>query len=469
MYGSDSQNKTVLGKLGWDLDKQERLALQFRHADLDNHPPTVGSADDQLNDPSQLINRRVTDTHFAIDYATAGKTDWVDLTSKLYISDTDNEEITTFGGGDRSDIKTVGFNVINTTRFGHTRLLMGIDGYRDTVNVTRAVNSGSTNRPEPPTEAKTWVYGTFASLTHDVNQQWQLEAGLRYDNFETEANNNANKSEEDAFSPSAAVRWQATDWMRWTVRYEEAFRAPTSYELYIEGTHFAYAPIPGWVNSFVANPDLKPEKAENKEVSVDFLFDDLFSAKDQLTLNITGFINDLEDFIYLNVVTNPGVPVTGTSTHVNAQDAQIKGYEVSAQYAQGPLNVNLAYSQARGTEVTNIGATPVENYLQDIPADKWVLDINYGLWNIDTKIGMRVVNVDEQDRLPPPSSGSQIGPYNSYTLTDFYATWEPTSGNLEGLKLDFALINAFDKNYRVAWSEVYEPGRAARIAARYSF
>ncbi|GAA3921091.1 TonB-dependent hemoglobin/transferrin/lactoferrin family receptor [Litoribacillus peritrichatus] len=474
LYGTEAINKTLLTKLGWNLDKHQRLAVQYRHSDLNGHPPTVGSSDNQENSSDALIDRLVKDTNVAIDYTHQGSSDLLNLNAKLYVNNTNNKEINTFDGTDKSDVKTLGMNLFNQFNFGNTKVLLGLDGYQDTIEVSRAVDSNSAtgNRPEPPTKAETKVWGSFTKITHDINTQWQVEAGVRFDSFDTKSKDTGTSEDETALSPSAAVRWKTTDWMSWTLRYDEAFRAPSSYELYIEGTHFNYG-NPGWDNTFIPNPDLKPEKAQNIELTLDLAFNNLL-GKDSLALQATAFQNDVEDFIYLDVQTNPdfGPPpackcVTGTSTHINATDAELWGYEIMADYQNGPFSASLSYGQTRGTHETTLGANTTEDHLDNIPADKWVADISYGFWNIDTKLGLRIMDVEKQNRIEFEEGSPQS--YDGYTLTDIYATWEPSAAKLDGIKVDFVLANAFDQNYRQAWSEVSEPGRAARISAKYSF
>ncbi|MCM2679597.1 TonB-dependent hemoglobin/transferrin/lactoferrin family receptor [Echinimonas agarilytica] len=471
LYGTEAENSTILAKLGWNLDSHQTLNFQVRRANLEGVPPTVGSADDLINGSENLIQRDVTDTHIAIDYKISGTSPLLNLTTKAYYNKSENEETPLFGGTDQSDVETIGFNIINTFDLGKTSVMAGIDGYRDTVNTSRAENPDSSNRPEPPSEAESNVWGAFTNVTHIINEQWQVEAGLRYDHFDTESADLDSDYSESSWSPSAAIRWKATDWLRWTLRYDEAFRAPSSYELYIQGTHFNYG-APGWDNVFVANTDLKPEKSANIELTADLNFQNVF-GKDQLSLFATVFKNDVDDFIYLNVVTEDdfGAPpscncITGTSTHLNATDAELKGFEVGADYSIGALSASLSYGQTHAKGNTVVGDQVTRDYLAGIPADKWVADVNYGFWDIDTKAGVRVMHVSEQDRVP--AADAEATEYDGYTLADVYVSWEPSTF-AQGLKIDLSLNNAFDQNYRVAWSEVYEPGRSVRLSAKYSF
>ncbi|MCL6417470.1 TonB-dependent hemoglobin/transferrin/lactoferrin family receptor [Aestuariirhabdus sp. Z084] len=471
LYGTESLNRTLLTKLGFNIDSHQRLQAQYRYADLDGHPPTVGSADDALNVKDNLIDREVKDTHAALDYSHKGSSDYLNFDAKIYYNETENRENNTFGGNDKSDVETLGINLLNRFDFGATTALVGIDGYHDDIRTGRAVNASnpSGNRPNPPSKAESDTWGIFTTLTHDITSSVQAEVGLRYDDFSTESKDINTSSDESELSASAGIRWQATDWMRWSLRYDEAFRAPNSYELYIQGTHFNYG-APGWDNNFVANPDLKPEKAENIELGVNLEFDHLL-ADDRLSITATAFKNDVEDFIYLDVITEAdfGPPpacncITGTSTHKNARDAELWGFEVETDYQVGAFNAAINYGQTRGTHKTTLATGTTKDALPDIPANKWTADVNYGFWDIDTKLGARVLHASRQDRVPDTRET-----YEGYTLTDLYATWEPSGAMLDGVKVDFSIANLFDKNYQVAWSEVSEPGRSTKISLKYSF
>jgi hemoglobin/transferrin/lactoferrin receptor protein len=469
LYGTEAKNTTYLTKFGIDFGQYQRVQAQYRYADLNGHPPTVGSADDAENEDDLLIDREVKDQHAAIDYSHKGSSPFLNFDAKLYLNDTENKEINLLEGTDESDLRTVGLNLLNNFDFNHTQVLVGIDGYRDTIETKRTEDPGTGNRPNPPSKAESDIWGAFTTLTHDLTSTIQLDASLRYDSFETESDDLDTSADETHISKSAGIRWQATDWMRWSLRYDEAFRAPSSYELYIQGTHFNYG-APGWDNNFVANPDLKPETAENIELSVDLAFDQLI-GDDTLSISATTFQNDVEDFIYLDVITNAefGPPpacncVTGTSTHTNARDAELWGYEIEARYQLGAFDAKLSYGQTRGTHKTKTTDGTTRDHLPNIPADKWVADISYGFWDIDTKAGVRVLSAEKQDRV---EEDQHI--YDGYTTTDLYATWEPSSQSLEGLKVDMVLANLQDTNYQQAWSEVYEPGRSLKVAAKYSF
>src|SRR5690606_2053883 len=106
-----------------------------------------------------------------------------------------------------------------------------------------------------------------------------------------------------------------------------------------------------------------------------------------------------------------------------------------------------------------------DSYLGNIPANKWVLDLGYYFLQRDLKAGLRTSVVSAQDQLPE----SETREFDSYTLADAYVTWEPATGNMNGLKLGLALDNLADEEYRVAFQELYMPGRNIKLSASYRF
>ncbi|CAH0990603.1 Heme/hemopexin utilization protein C [Sinobacterium norvegicum] len=468
LWGSETKNSTALAKINWQINDANKVGINYRTSTNDGHPPVVGSADDQLNASDNLIDRTTDDEHLAVSYQFNPGSDLINLDSKLYQNKTRIEETNINNGLDVSDIETLGFSLTNKSEIGDFNIFTGLDGYEDGFDTERPGSGGGDGRPNPPADAKTTTLGGFVYANYQLLESVVLEAGVRYDTFKSEAEGFDN-SEESALSPSLAVTWQATDWMAWSLRYDEAFRAPDVYELYMDGTHFAFYPG-GPSNVFVPNPELKPEKSKNVELKGNFEFENVF-ADDSLSFTAAVFDNKVEDFIELSVYVPENMPPTcfipgmgegcaGTSTSDNIANARLKGFELGAVYQIDALTAALSYGQTRGEDADS------GEYLSGIPADKWVASLDYGFWDIDTKLGVRAIKTSDQNHVP---SDDTQGPYEGYTTADFYATWEPTGESLEGVKVDLTVANAFDTNYRNAWASVYEIGRSVRVSAQYSF
>ncbi|QUJ68736.1 TonB-dependent hemoglobin/transferrin/lactoferrin family receptor [Photobacterium sp. GJ3] len=467
LYGTESTDSTGLAKLNWQANDANRLGFSLRYSDRDGHPPVVGTTDPAA--VNTLIDRATEDHNVSLSYQFNPANALIHLDTRVYYNQTEISETAATGTGkDLSKIKTTGFSATNQSDLGALQIYTGVDGYQDKLNAKRG--NGEQGRPTPPDGAKTTTLGAFAYVNYALTDTIGLDAGVRYDTFKAEADGQQD-NDESAVSPSAGISWQAASWMQWSLRYDEAFRAPTTTELYMDGTHFTMFSIPGIgpvTNTFIPNPDLKPEKAQNIELKGQFDFENLI-AEDRLSLTAAVFRNEVEDFINYEVIapteaammgcimgSGSGIGCAGTSRSVNVDRAELKGYELSAAYQIANLTAGVSYGQTRGKDKSD------GSWLNNVPADKWVAQLEYALWQIDTNVGTRALFASEQDRV----SGNET--YDSYNTVDFYATWEPLS-NLDGLKVDFTVANAFDENYRIAWNEVYQPGRSFRLSAQYTF
>lgn len=467
LYGAEAENLTVLAKVDWAINDSSSIGLNYRNADNEGMPPVVGSADEQLNDPDALIERDSTDDHIAIRYRYNPASKLVNMDANAYLNDTSIEETNLNNGRDISDIETTGFSITNQALVADKlNLLAGIDGYEDSLDTERP--DAGNGRPNPPNNAKTTTLGAFFYGDYPVTDTVVIEAGARYDSFESEADGFDN-NDESAVSPSLAASWQASDWANLTLRYDEAFRAPDVYELFMDGTHFAFFPG-GPTNVFVPNPELDPETSKNIELKGDFNFSNVF-ARDQLKVVASVFENKVDDFIELSVVIPDDIPFTcffpnmgagcaGTSMSENVSEAKLEGFEVGAIYQLDALTASLSYGQTRGEDKQS------GEDLAGIPADKWVASVDYGIWSIDTKLGFKAIKTRDQDKTPADDTQ---GPYKGYTTVDFYATWEPSQASLEGVKVDLTVANAFDQNYRTAWTSVFAAGRSVKLSAQYRF
>ncbi|THK40439.1 TonB-dependent receptor [Methylophaga sp. SB9B] len=212
---------------------------------------------------------------------------------------------------------------------------------------------------------------------------------------------------------------------------------------------------PFFCNTFLANPDLKPEESQNVEFIADFNTRSVFTEADRFGVNASVFYNNIDNFIEQDAEVWIGPSMH--TTYNNVDEARLKGFELTFNYGLEDFAAALSYGQTRG-EDKQTG----EN-ISGIPADKWVLDLNQRFINRSVTTGLRVSHIESQNRI----KSSDNDDYDRYTLADIYATWEPVT--MPNLKLDLSLNNLTDQYYRVAFQELYMPGRDVRLAVRYQF
>ncbi|AFJ02892.1 TonB-dependent hemin, ferrichrome receptor [Methylophaga frappieri] len=458
------RDRGMLAKMDWFIDSAQTATFNFRTSNTDGSVPSNGSAVPTTTS-NFLIERRNITNHASVDYQFNPDSDWINSNLKLYWNETRmDERRVSDGRSDNTEIRTLGMNLNNLSQLGKVQLLYGIDGYQDKFTSDR----GGMNRPAPP-EATTDVWGVFANVQVPFNTQWLLELGARYDYFATEADNLDADRSDNAFSPSAAVSWLPTEDLRLTFRYDEAFRAPTAEELYTTGSHFCI--FPGFCNSFVPDPSLKPEEAQNIELLLDYQMRSIFNDNDTLTWHAAAFHNDVDNFIeqivtdpVFNVMPNPPgppsvIPVNaGTTFNRNVDEAKLVGFELAMRYQWQSWQAFVSYGQTRAQNEQTGEA------LTNIPADKWVLDLNKS-WRADSLLtGLTVSRVESQTHLP---NSFQSAEYDHYTLLDMYASWTPQQ--FDNLTVDLTLNNLTDQKYTVAFEQLAMPGRDVRLSVKYDF
>ncbi len=451
---SASEDYGVLSKVNWVVAENHALQLNFRANDVNGSVPANGTT--EPNETSNFLLERDSESMNASlrwDYSSGSEL--INSRVLAYWNNIDiNESRVADGRADRTRLDEYGLNLLNVTELGFATLQYGADIYREEFDADR---SGSF-RPAPP-EATTDVWSAYARAEIPLADHWRLDLGMRYDDFTTEADNLDEERSADDTTVSTALVWTATDWATLALRYDEAFRAPTAEELYTTGTHFCI--FPGFCNSFVPNADLEPEQAANTELVGQFNFNEALGA-DRINLQASVFRNEVNNFIEQAVVDPTFGPFgnAGTTRWTNVDEATLEGFELQGSYQRDALILRLAYGQTRG-EDDNTGGD-----LTNIPADTLVADLSYGFLQNSLIAGLRVTDAAAQRRtdFPENEDGSV---FDSYRITDLYASWQPRS--LPGLKFDLNINNLEDDFYFRAWDQVPEAGREVILFARYSF
>lgn len=450
LLDSGARDAGALIKAEWQIDDTQSLGINIRRANADGNIPNNGSA--QATNSNFVVDRKQRTSTTALDYG-LNLSPLLNAKAIIYRNSVEmDENRVSDGRADSTEQETYGIQLSNQSDIRGINLLYGIDGYREDFTAQRT----GTNRPQPP-EAITTVMGAFAQATIPLNAQWQMELGARYDDFNTDEKSLGKRSE-NALSPSAALTYKATKWLEMTVRHDRAFRAPTAEELFTTGTHFCGGPL---CNTFVANPNLRPESAANSELLAKMRFQNIF-ANDELRINASVFENNVDNFIE-QIVTGPtafgpfGPTNLGISTFENVDKATLRGVELAANYRLNALQASLAYGQVRGRDDAS------GRSLSNIPADTITADVSYGFYQEQLRAGARLISAASQDRKP----ATDINTYDGYTIGDIYATWKPQT--LKALSFSVNINNVSDRHYRRAFSQLFESGREIITSVRYDF
>ena len=439
-----SGDDLISGLLKADLERGGHTAsLSLQRYENDDILPTAANTD------SDLFAERVTkDDTYSLSYGYDGFDGLANFDATVYYSDVFIREILLSNGRhDVTESDTLGLDVANTSRFmlsdwATADVTYGLEIFRDQQSGHR--NGGP--RPQFP-DAEKLSEGYFVQSEFTLWDRLTVTPGLRFDRFDLEADGEDDRSDEEV-SKKLAVAYEFTPWLTGFGSYSEAFRAPSLTELYATGTHFVF-------NTFVPNPDLKPEFARNKEIGVAMSFDDVVMERDALRIKASAYRNNVDDLIELEVEGG----IFGTTTARNVTEAEIEGVELEVGYDAPEYFMNLAASRIRGDDLTE------NEPLTDTPEDKVSVSAGYRWLTHGLTAGWRSTLYAGQDRLP---AGTEAVP-GTKVIHDLFVSWVPNDDDLDGLRVDFGIDNIFDKDHQKFLSAIREAGRNVKISASYKF
>ncbi|HHF3888193.1 TPA: heme/hemopexin-binding protein HxuC [Haemophilus influenzae] len=421
---------------------------------------------------SYLTDQQIPDQSTVFNYYLTPDNPYLNTHIALYNNKTiEKEQRKVSGVRDQTKLTTRGINLRNSSELSHISFVYGVDYMRDKIRTERGTNGSDAKFRAEPYNANSNTTGVYL-IAHIplFGEKLLVSPSVRYDHYDTSSK--TVKYKDNHLSPATKLTWIVTNWLDFTAKYNEAFRAPSMQERFVSGSHFGAETLGlTQVNKFIANPNLRPETAKNKEITANLHFDSLFKQGDKFKIEATYFRNDVKDFINLKIFNNPNAnpnanPNTSTraflptnSQYQNITNARLSGIELQAQYQTERLTLFTNYGSTKGKDKDSGEA------LSNIAASKIGVGVNYALVKDKFTVGATVTHYAAQRRVPKDHSVT----YPSYILTDLRATYAPLKGEWKNLRLDFALENLFDKKYQPAFSLMEGTGRNAKISAVYSF
>ena len=426
-------------------------ASMIRYSEETRVPTNVDAAPNSTSNP--LVDRDTVMTTWAGTYSYANPdVPLISPTLRAYNNHLEVREdrIASPTRLDESALTTWGFDAYNTARFGtgsmnHT-VTAGIDYFNDEQLGLRNGNARSTF-PSAGGEVTGYYIQDEVTLLPGLT----VSPALRYDVYKRESATIPD-FEESALSPKIGATWQALNWLGFYGSYGKAFRAPSMTEAFVAGTHFTG-------NTFVSNPNLRPEKTLTAEGGPRLTFDNVALPGDRLRWNTTYFHTQAEDLIELVVGST-------TSTYTNIADATIQGVESEVMYDTSRAFSSLGLSRIRGEN--NVTHRPVDS----IPADKVTATLGGKLPEYGLRFGWKAEFVAEQNRVSNTNNAAGVEATvvrtNGYAVHGVFATWYPLQDWLDGFRIDAGVENMFDKTYRRHLSNLYEEGRDYRVSVSYT-
>lgn len=394
------------------------------------------------------------------------ETPLLDFSAKIYRNDTrfDQSNVTNPLSFRYFDLKTEGFDVNNTSRFGtgafKVALTYGVDGVYDTVDTFDTAGYGSELTPG----GKRSLEGAFVQSKVTMYEIVDLITALRYDRYSLDSDTVS--SDGDRVSPRVTLGVTPITGVTFFGTYAEGYRAPSTTETLIDGSH----PFPAF--NLMPNPNLQPETAHNWEAGVNLKFNNVLKPNDAFRGKITAFRNKIDNYIDA-VYTDPNNDTSETCfppppwppgppplpcyeddtfQYENIASALIEGVELEATYdAQSWFAIVTAQHINGKNEETG------EDLLTVIP-DRIVTTLGFRFLDNRLVAGTRVSLVESHEG-GEGESGSVFPGSDSYALVDLFAQYEVNENATLNLNID----NLFDKEYLQYLNQENSPGFNARI------
>lgn len=460
----DSKAENILLKAGIAMAEDHHLGASFSRTEKEGIFPFRPDFPSLPDDPiPQKVNR---DT-YTIDYSFNPASRLVDLKTNIYQTQTeisrDNSPNVSPGYDWQAQVKTIGGKIENTsvieTTTGQHKLIAGAEHYKKQSEMTRD------NQSQGSDSAKnTSVY---------LEDQWQIDKltltpGVRYDRYESPEFVAGGKTYDNVVGAFAAS-------------YEIAPRTQVfaSYTELFNGPDLAQAIFNRNGDGIYVNKDLKPEEGYNSEVGISTTLRNLTTAEDALQLSAKYFKSNIENFQqYMRTGSRPGRQGLDCETgaiggscqgmYNSAEDYEIKGVELAANYNTSNFGMGIGYSRARskGSETGN-SIPSVSGGTAD-SGDRVMVNLNYAP-SQEVDLGWRstyVASITDNQGITKPS----------YDVHDVFMSYMPRQ--LTGVKATLGVYNIFDETYASHSSRLnidndaatdFEPGRNIKASLTYQF
>ena len=389
------------------------------------------------------------------------------------------------------EVETIGISLDNRSTFSfgsaaELTLTYGGEYYRDEQVGLDNTTADGTRGGVPDATGK--FYGLFAQAELALNNPLgapgvlTIIPGVRWDKFENEAVGEPS-TDDDAVSPKVGVSYKPIEELIIFGNWAEAFRAPSFNEIYADNIHFQipnlsvpgpFGPFgpPAFVtNFFIPNPELVPEQSQTWEIGAGVDLSSLFFAGDSLTAKGSYYSSDVTNLIDLEVAIPftcfltpdmlfPGAPPCGSgeafgnfSRNVNVTNAEIEGVELEAYYDSEYFYTRANFSTIDGRDVDT------NEFVGILSPSTVFIDSGVKWPAANLRLGGRVIIAGDFDEVNDATQAR-----DGYTVGDVYLVWEPTTGSLDGLRIDLGVDNITDADYQVVAAGVSEAGRNFKAA-----
>lgn len=434
---------------------------------------------------------------------------WLDLRANLWhtrTKSTNNSPSATqvnVYNNERETYKRTGLDLSNTTtldlgRLGESQFRYGVAGQWEDVYTIPLTEDF---RDKAGRNGDRKEYSAFIALQYKPVNSLTLDAGLRYSRFHSQDDKpitiysndspycvdadgdgkcdpleNSNRS--SGSTPIVSLTWEPVSGLQFYGRYAEAMRMPSLFE---STSGFSFESVP--------DVPLKPERARNREIGLNFMSNGLLGSHDQLRLKAAYFRNFTKDYL---TRTTPnagewgvgGEQVTAdTLVMRNIDSARFHGMEFAGSYDAGVFFTEFGVTKYNEIEICYAGSYRVNecndygiaaSYINNMIPPKWHGSLMLGTRLLQRKLtlGLRGTFMGQRTNAPEYNNDTnraflKIVPWHKYKVFDFFASYKVN----DSVTVDFNLDNFTDRFYldALGLGLVPAPGRTAKLGVTLQF
>lgn len=299
-------------------------------------------------------------------------------------------------------------------------------------------------------------FSAYVMDEHKFSERWTATAGLRYDKWSTDGRIllpnkteaiNYDESTYDNWSPSLSVMYKPEADSSVYLSWGKAFEAPSLYRMYSS----SYSS-----NVYnIANPNLKPQKAETFELGYKK------DLNNKSAIGVSVYDTKYKGLLYKNSL--GVVDGMNATCYQNAGEAEAKGFELELNHNfDDKWSAFLNYTYQNPVIKKALKATEKDKYVTAIPREVFRAGVTYSddKWSgllTGEYISKRFSKTDNSDTV-----NGVYGSYDPYFIMNMDISY---SFN-KNYTLTASVNNILDRDF---FNYYYQPGRTYSVELNYRF
>lgn len=299
-------------------------------------------------------------------------------------------------------------------------------------------------------------FSAYVMDEHKFSDRWTATAGLRYDKWSTDGRIllpnkteaiNYDESTYDNWSPSLSVMYKLEADSSVYLSWGKAFEAPSLYRMYSS----SYSS-----NVYnIANPNLKPQKAETFELGYKK------DLNNKSAIGVSVYDTKYKGLLYKNSL--GVVDGMNATCYQNAGEAEAKGFELELNHNfDDKWSAFLNYTYQNPVIKKALKATEKDKYVTAIPKEVFRAGVTY---SDDKWSGMLTGEYISKRFSKTDNSDTVNGVYGSYDPY-FIMNMDISYSFNKNYTLTASVNNILDRDF---FNYYYQPGRTYSVELNYRF